>query len=117
MISWFIHDEIGCVPAARIFRPCLSAKRRDRAAQASDLGARLGHGAAGPRADLDDALVHLGLDLLAQDHLAALKNLGDIRAQLARLGIDDLVFLFDADREGEIGRHGVVEAHYFTFQF
>src|SRR5215212_5559686 len=41
-------------------------------------------------------LDHLRLDLLAEQHLALFENLGHVRAQLARLRIDDLKLLFDA---------------------
>ncbi len=51
-------------------------------------------------ADLDDRLVHLGLDPLLQDEPALLQNLLDVGAQLPRLRIDDLELLLDAEREG-----------------
>src|SRR5215212_1782255 len=41
-------------------------------------------------------LDHLRLDLLAEQHLALFENLGDVRAQFARLRIDDLKLLLDA---------------------
>jgi hypothetical protein len=42
--------------------------------------------------------VQLRLDLL-EDDVIALEDLGDVRAELARNGIDDLVFLFDSEGE------------------
>src|SRR5437867_6572043 len=59
------------------------------------------------RAELDDRLMHLWPDLLLQNHFAASQNLLDMRAQLARLRIDDLEFFLDAKREDVIfTRHG-----------
>ena len=45
---------------------------------------------------------HLGLkefrlDLVAEDPLPLLEKLGDVGGQFPRLGIDDLVFLFDSE--------------------
>ncbi len=51
------------------------------------------------RADLDDGLVELALDLIAQDRGARRQELADMRTQLPGGGIDDLKLLFDADRE------------------
>ena len=52
---------------------------------------------ANARADLDDGLVHLGLDALFKLQLALLEHVGGyVRAQVARLRVDRLVFLFDA---------------------
>jgi len=42
--------------------------------------------------------MQLRLDLLENDAIAV-QNLLDVRLQLARLRIDDLVLLFDPDRE------------------
>ena len=51
-------------------------------------------------ADFDDRLVHLGLDRLMQRQLGLGKNLRrHVRAQIASLRIDGLVFLFDSDAE------------------
>ena len=48
-------------------------------------------------ADLDDGLVHLGFDALFEAELALGEHLGrDVRAEIAGLGVDGLVFLFDA---------------------
>src|SRR5258705_10996099 len=51
-------------------------------------------------ADLDHRLVQLGLDLLVQDELTLLEHLRNVRAQLSRLRVDDLIFFLDADRQG-----------------
>src|SRR5262245_50003580 len=48
-------------------------------------------------ADLDLRLDHFRLDLFAQEHAALVENLRHVRPQLARLRIDDLKFLFDAE--------------------
>ena len=56
------------------------------------------------RAKLDDRLMHLRFDALFQKHLAVRQNLLDVRTQLARLRIDDLEFLFDAESEDVIFR-------------
>ena len=62
-------------------------------ASSVDVGADLG-------ADLDDRLVHLALDLIAEAPGALdVEQLGDVRAQLPRVGIDDLEFFLDADGE------------------
>ena len=53
--------------------------------------------AADARADLDDGLVHLGLDALFEAELSLGEHLSrDVRAKIAGLGIHGLVFLFDA---------------------
>ena len=65
----------------------------DFAGELLDAGADLG-------ADLDDRLVHLALDLIAERGRARREQLGDVRAQLPGGGIDDLEFFLDADGEG-----------------
>ena len=50
-------------------------------------------------AEFHHRLVHLGFDALLQNHFAAIQNLLDVRPQFARLRIDDLEFLLDAERE------------------
>ena len=70
----------------------------------ADLVSRLLNVLADAGADLDHRLVHLRLDALGQQRLALLHDLGvDVRAQVARLGIDGLVFLFDSDAEARLG--------------
>ena len=51
------------------------------------------------RADLDDRLVHLALDLIAERRRARREELGHVRPQVSALGVDDLEFLLDADGE------------------
>src|SRR6266498_2180588 len=58
------------------------------------------------RAKLHDRLMHLGLDLLLQDHFAASQKLLDMRAQLARFRINDLELFLDAEREDVILHRG-----------
>ena len=53
--------------------------------------------AADAGADLDDGLVHLGLDPLFEAEFTLSQHLGrDVRTEVACLGVDGLVFLFDA---------------------
>src|ERR1700678_79113 len=49
-------------------------------------------------ADLDDGLVHLGLNLLAEFSGSG-HEFGDVRTQLTRGGINNLKFLFNTNRE------------------
>jgi hypothetical protein len=56
------------------------------------------------RADLDDRLVHLGLDLIAEDRWTRCEELRNVGAEVTRGGIDDLKLFLDAGREGVI--HG-----------
>ncbi len=48
-------------------------------------------------AELHHGLVHLGFDLLFEHDLAALEDFLNVRTQLARLRIDQLKFLFNAE--------------------
>ena len=75
----------------------LAREPGDDGAQPRDVGARLLNVAADAGADLDLRLDHLGLDLLAEQHLALFEHLRDVRAQLARLRVDDLKLLLDAE--------------------
>ena len=74
------------------------------APDAEDLGLELGDVGADLGTHLDDGLVQLALDLLSQGGSAGHEQLGDVRPQFRRVGIDDLKFLFDAD--GKPVRHG-----------
>ena len=67
-------------------------------AQLADVGADL-------RADLDDRLMHLALDLLPEHWRTRRQELGDVRPQFSALGVDDLEFLFDAEGEAVHGRN------------
>lgn len=55
---------------------------------------------------LDDRLVELGLELIVEDHLAVLQDVGDVRRQLPAFGVDELIFLLDPDREGRLAHDG-----------
>ena len=57
-------------------------------------------------ADLDDRLMHLALDVIAEGRRARREELGDVRPQLPRGRIDDLEFFLDAD--GKRVSHGVL---------
>src|ERR1043165_4014844 len=81
------------------YKPVLSCEAGDDAAQARDVFAGLLDVATNSGPDLDHRLNHFRLDLLAQQHLAFFEDLGDVRTEFARLRIDDLKFLFDAQRE------------------
>src|ERR1700687_1833871 len=70
---------------------------RKLAAQVGHVFARVDNRLTDLRAELDDRLVHLGFDLLFERDLAALENFLDMRAQFARLRIDNREFLFDAE--------------------
>src|SRR3954468_4492490 len=81
------------------FQAVPAGQAEARAAQLDKFGASLGRRAANLRAPFDDRLVQLRLDLLLEDEPARLQDLRDVRAQLARDRIDDLVFFLDADGE------------------
>src|SRR5690606_17820841 len=69
-----------------------------RAAHPADLYARLLDGIAHPRASLDLRLHELLL-YLGSAHAPLMQKLLDIRGQLARVGVDDLVLFLDAEVE------------------
>src|SRR5438876_5154848 len=54
------------------------------------------------RAELDNRLMHLRLDLLFEHNFSAFENFLNVRTQLARLWIDNRELLLDAEREGVI---------------
>ena len=72
---------------------------RELAADVADLVLELGDVGADLRADLDDRLVELALDLIAERG-ARRQQLGHVRAQLPGLGVHDLELFLDADGEG-----------------
>ena len=90
-------------------------------AQAHPLG-RLGQLAAGPdnffgelfdrradlRADLDDRLVHLALDVIAERRRARGEQLRHVGPQLPRVRVDDLELFLDTDREGVMHRSVII---------
>ena len=84
----------------------LAAEVDDLAPQPRHFAPRVLDVGADRRADLDDRLVHLALDLVLEPLLPFREHLRDVRAQLARLGIDDLELLLDAEGEGRFWRHG-----------
>src|SRR6266581_7304874 len=53
-------------------------------------------------AEFDDRLVHLRLDLLFEHDLSTLENFLDVRAQFARLRIDDRELFLDAESVGVV---------------
>src|SRR5688572_1298313 len=77
----------------------LAGKAVNEAAQTAQLLGCVRRGFAHRRADLNDRLVQLGL-YFAQDVFVFEEDLVDVGAELARDRIDDLVFFFDADRQG-----------------
>ena len=76
------------------------------AADPADLVLELPDVRADARPDFDDRLVQLRFDLVAERRRALGEQLRDVRPQLPRPGIDDLEFLFHADREGVGHRNG-----------
>src|SRR5216683_61738 len=77
----------------------LLGQRCNNTSQVRYVGPRLLNVLAHAGAYLNHRLDHLGLNLLAENHLAFVKKLRYVRAQLARLRIDDLKLLFDAECE------------------
>jgi hypothetical protein len=73
--------------------------RRQLVADAEDLLPQLAHVGADLRADFDDRLMQLALDLIAEHRRARRQQLRHVRPQLPRLRIDDLELLLDADGE------------------
>src|SRR5258708_107607 len=61
------------------------------------MGTRIDNGLANFRAELNDRLMHLRLDLLFEHNFPALENFLDMRPKLACLRIDDRKFLFDTE--------------------
>ena len=62
-----------------------------------DVGADFG-------ADFDDRLMHLALQLIAKRRGARGEQLGNVRSQLPRIGVDDLEFFLNADGKRVIHR-------------
>src|SRR6185503_19670680 len=75
-MTWSFQRENGCVPAAATRRPTRSAP-----------------------CDSSRRVWQISLDLIAERGAALGQQLRDVRAQFPRVGIDDLEFLLDADRE------------------
>ena len=99
-------------PGGGNFEALFLGEESQVAAQPDNLPARFLHVRANVRAQLDDGLVHLGLDVFLERHVTLLvfENLLDVGSQFARLGIDDLELLLDAEGEGVLfvahGRKG-----------
>src|SRR5262249_61359109 len=72
------------------------------APDADDLFGQLVDAGADLRAHLDDRLMHLALDRVAERRRARREQLLHVRAELPGRRVDDLEFLFDADREDVI---------------
>src|ERR1700686_1567817 len=70
--------------------------------QVYDVSAGIDNRLADFRAELDDRLVHLRLDLLFEHDFSTFENLLNVRTKLARLWIDNRELLLDAEREGVI---------------
>ena len=89
-------------------QPFLRGQADDKAALVGQFFLQLIQRVADRRAQLDHRLVQLRLEVALDHHdLVAFEKLRDKRAQLARLGVDDLVFLFNADRERGSLAHAV----------
>ena len=89
----------------------LGSKLDDLRARASRITAHFG-------AQFDDRLMHLGLDLLLQDHLAARQNFLDVRSQFPRYRIDNLKLFLNADGKYVIfhpGQFSVCGGRAFAF--
>ncbi len=96
--------------ARREKQAVLVREREHAAPQVAEVHRGVADGLADAGADFDDRLVHLGLDALVQLAIALRDDLGlDVRAEIVRIPVDRLVFLFDPDREGW-RRHGVASA-------
>jgi hypothetical protein len=89
-------------PSGSDLEAIASREERELSPKLHDLPARVSDIVANLRAQLDDRLMHLGLDLFFQDHFALGENFLDVRTELARFRIDDLEFLFDADGENVV---------------
>src|SRR3989454_7981217 len=76
----------------------LGREPHDVPSQADELRPHFGRRPAHRGADLHDRLMQLGLHL-GQHQVIPGEELGDVRLELARRGIDDLVLLLDAERE------------------
>ena len=88
----------------------LARQADDLPAQPRDFRAGLGDVAADRRADLDDRVVHLPLDLVLEPLLPLGEELLDVRFQLARLRVDDLELFLDAEGEGRRWHGGMIHA-------
>src|SRR5262249_38920959 len=94
-----VAERVG--PGGDDPEPVLPGQTAERAAEPADLRAGLADVAADAGPGLDDRLVHLRPDPLAEERvaLALLEELADVRVELARLGVDDLELFLDAEGE------------------
>ncbi len=77
-------------------------RRRQFASSSEDLPRELGDVATDARADFDDGLVQLVLELIAERRRRRFDQLARHRAKLTRDWIDDLKLFFDADGESHV---------------
>jgi hypothetical protein len=75
---------------------------RQIAPGADDLAGQLFDRSTDLGADLDNRLVHLALDVVAEGGRARREQFRDVRSELPGGGIDDLKFFLDADGKGVI---------------
>src|SRR5262249_36419774 len=80
---------------------------RQLAADPADFQFELGDVRADAGPHLDDRLVELAFDLIAERGGARRQQLGHMGSQFPGLGIDDLEFLLDADGEG-VAHGGII---------
>jgi hypothetical protein len=98
--------DLLCHPVGERMRPCrrdlestLGRQIDDRAAQPHQLRAQIRRTPAHLASHLDHGLVQLGLHFLEHE-VITFENLGDVRSELPRGGVDDLVLFLDAEGEG-----------------
>ena len=89
----------------RDFQPVLRSQFRKFAAKIDDLLPGITRIAANVGPQFRDRLVELRLNLLLQNQFAVSQDLLDVRTQLARLRIDNLEFLFDAESKDVVTFH------------
>src|SRR5207248_679277 len=84
----------------------LISERGELAPQLDDVLTRVRDRRTNLRAEFDDRLVHLRLDLFFQQDLAALENFLDVGAQLTRLRVYNRELFLDPEGEGMVrSRH------------
>src|SRR5438105_3082837 len=91
-------------PDRRDLEPIARSKAGEIAAQTGNMVPGIGDIAAYLGAELDDRLMHLGLDPLFQHHLAVLENFLNVRAQLPGLRINNGKLFLDPKSEDVIFR-------------
>ncbi len=112
-VALVFSDLLVCPMRERMCRSCddreILALRKlgDYSTQPDDICLRLLDVTTDHRSDFNHRLMHLGLDLLTENHSPFVQNFVDARPEVARRWIDDLELFLDAD--GEV----VVEAAWF----